>query len=58
MSQGISTNSNTHREKDCTLGSCKVFNMATTHHFQSEDIVKISSTWLKQIFLLFSFIQM
>jgi hypothetical protein len=30
------------------------FNLATIHHFQSEGIDKILSTWLKQnIFLLF-----
>jgi hypothetical protein len=31
------------------------FNIATIHHFQSEGTDKISSAWLKQIFLLFIF---
>jgi hypothetical protein len=29
------------------------FSIATIHHFQSEGIDKIPSTWLKKIFLLF-----
>jgi hypothetical protein len=53
LSQNIPKSSKRHRAQIYALGSCKVLILATIHNFQSEGIDKISSTWLKQIFLLF-----